>query len=233
MDNLSIVDNWIQYYFSCKKGFAKIFIKKLTDSLNSIAKLPFQFFLILFKAMCIENYIDEEEVNLLLNRCANFIAQSSDEKETENIKESTAKFIMCIQYFFNPYIIFRISYKYIFELSYINRIYIYNYIFKDISFINSIVITSRRVFPKDKNGKDIALSLYVPLFSLYFKTITNIFMVNEKNSLDKAITSLSTLSTTLEKFTTPETSTAIVDVISPLLSIIFMILSQLKLIIII
>lgn len=206
------IKQFIENYFSCYNGFTNQYIDELTSSLVDIIEWPFPFFLILLKAMCIENVIDFKRINDLLS---NSLTLNISKKEKEELIQTISYFLVQLSLFFPFEIIQKITYTYISQLKSPNCYIFYKYAFSSISFIENVASSSNL-----KIGS-IPISPYIPILSIYFKNIVKSINDYKKDIVQDIVNSIGILSSTIENYSTIESSRKIIFVLFPLLSLIF------------
>lgn len=207
------LQNWIEHYFTPEPGFAETFIKRLVDSMHIIESLSMPFFELVFKSLIVECDEREKEKRVLPIEPILNLLHAVALKKSKTVLKSAADLLCQLRMYFRPKEVHLVCYKFIQQLETKDRFFIFNHLVSDMAFIQSL---SLRPWEFDERPT----SAYVPILSLFFSTLTNCFMENQKETLSAGVRTLQLLTTTLEMYAEEELST-MSAYFFPLLPIIF------------
>lgn len=211
--------SWIENFFSCRPGFLTEYLYGLGNHLIDIAEWPVPFFQIIMKSVCVEKKVDEEVITKFLKRCAEFAEEEHPEKGVA-IRSCAADLLLELRMFFDPWVnslVHRLAYKYISSLSTTSRLDVFKHLFTDVAFIMSMTVvklTAEQVATK-------TISPYIPLLSLFFQTINQVFVDNKKHETNLVAADLCLLATTLEMYSDGDSAAQATTALFPLLPMIF------------
>ena len=207
--NLIDIYSWVNHDFSCTNEFSIQYLNLLPILLPQIPKYSLFFFYILFKSLISLRNLPFESLQKLFFSCSN-------EKIGIEIKESASTFLLLLRGYFDPRTIHKLSLFYLKNLSLIDRLKVCQILFSDMAFIQSLIILYHSNINHEK-----AFSPYIPVISLFFSTIREAFLANNKDTTNSAIEVISTLSVTLEQYSDNENAIGASIIFFPLLTIIF------------
>ena len=200
------VQVWIEHFFTPVPGFTKCFTELVMANLKEIVDYPMPFFLLIFKSMCVENTFDLEYMKKIFKTVADF--------KSEKILKSASDLLIQLRMFFDIEAVHKIAYYFISLLETKDRFLVFEYIFSDITFIAYLAL--RKYEDSDK-----PYSPYVPLLSLFYRTVTNAFLVNDAVLIKDVADSLSIIAFELEQYVKPDEALIMAKILFPLLPLIF------------
>ena len=209
---------WIENFFSCKPGFHSEYLYRLGNHLDDVAEWPVPFFQIIVKAVCVEKKVDEEVLSKFLKKCAEYTEEHQEKGKA--IRSCAADLLLEMSMFWDPWaspIVHRLACKYIRLLSNSARLDVFKHFFTDVAFIMSMTVvrlTSEQV-------ATLTISPYIPLLSLFFETLNQVFVDNKKDETNMAAADLRLLATTLEMYSDGDSSAQATTALFPLLPMIF------------
>ena len=207
------LQNWIEHYFTPEPGFAAAFIKRLVASMNIIESLPMPFFELAFKSLIVECDEKEKDKRVLPVEPILDLLHAVAVKNVKTLLKSAADLLCQLRMYFRPKEVHLVCYKFIQQLATKERFFIFNHLVSDMGFIQSLSLRAWDL-------EDRPISAYVPILSLFFSTLTNCFMENQKETLSAGVRTLQLLTTTLELYAEEELS-MMSAYFFPLLPIIF------------
>ncbi|OHT06927.1 hypothetical protein TRFO_24978 [Tritrichomonas foetus] len=212
--DMATITPWIENFFSPCDGFSDAFANKLSMSLDAISDWPQPFFLLLYKSLCFDKMndipLDVKVINNLFDR----IAINTNDKIRSSAGDLLLQFLMS----FDKDTAHHIAFHYISQLDTFNRFYIFNFLFADVAYLQSLTLFT---FEENQDEKKRPYSPYIPLLSLYYRTVTNAFIENNTEVIMAAADTLSILAATLELFVDDESAKVIAKTLFPLFAMIF------------
>jgi hypothetical protein len=201
---------WIDEWFGCDEAFLQSYIQKLGESLLDIQMHPKLFFAILYKGLVINRAIERVPFLDFLLRCAETTCGP-------HIHDATSEFILKVCLFFQTSVLSRDIYRFLVKLDINQRLESYRILWTELSFIvQALKFDGPASFAFDK-----PFSIYIPIFSLYFSTIYQVFLVNSPKQVRLALKTITALFTTLESYADEALSQLLVQRLFPMLSILF------------
>jgi hypothetical protein len=201
---------WIDEWFGCDEVFLQSYVQKLGDGLLDIQAHPKVFFAILYKGLVINRAIEKVPLRDFLLRCAETACGP-------HIHDATSEFILKVCMFFQASALSRDIYRFLAKLDINQCLETYRILWTDLSFI---VQASKSDGPTSI-AFDKPFSIYIPIFSLYYSTIYQAFLVNSPKQVRLALQTITTLFTTLEGYADESLSRLLVQRLFPMLSILF------------
>lgn len=229
------IQEWIEHYFTPDKNFIDIYLTRLAEWLPHLeAEYIKSLFLVLYKALCLDKrgfMTNKPRFRRLLVDTTEY-ANSKTEKG-QVILETISKLLLRLRMVFNPTLIAASSsgvpkdgihvqdfaLAFLFNLSLSSRLDAYSIFFSDISFIYFMTFNCKKGMGLVDYTK--TQSPYVPLFSLFFKTLHQTFIENNKETVRKAAFTLCILATAIEHYSNSSTAPDIAENIFPIFPMIF------------
>jgi hypothetical protein len=197
---------WIEHYFTPEPGFAIAFLNKVVDNLDAIKALSMPFFMLIFKAMLVDQNFDFEALGRL------FKAVSKTTFPT--VHKSASDLLIQLLLTCDTKMVHRITYSFLDDLSVKDRLVVYNFLFSDMPFLRSVALFD----PPTVNRP---MSPFSPLLSMFYKSVNSAFMENGAETLRKLARTLSLLASTLEQFADSENAQKMARALFPLIPLIF------------
>jgi hypothetical protein len=212
---------WIQFYFASEPGFAAAYMQKLGDSLRFVKPCPKPFFLILFKALVLEQRLPESLLARFLSHCA-----AAADSISVSFRKCASRLLLQLRTYsetraFEIKIIHKLALHFVSSQNLSGRIAVFKLLWGDIGFIESLLQGRRLLLPKP-------VSFYLPLLSLYYQTLVASFLDSNKEMIKQATPTLAVLAATLELFTDSDGAAHVSKFMFPLLSILFTYYDSLK-----
>ncbi|EAX89149.1 hypothetical protein TVAG_409320 [Trichomonas vaginalis G3] len=199
---------WIEHSFSCPDTFPSIYLKKLKENILEISPIPLPFFLVGLKGMIANHQFCWDELQDLLNA-------TSAENVPIVVKRAAGEFIRQLRMGFAPDMVMALARRFIFALKTQERLEVFQIFFSDASFIYAI-------FQAVKPPKEhLDMSPYIPLLSLFYSTVRETFLANNKQAIDPAFKAIGLLGVSIEMYSDSSTSKRIAMYFFPLLTLIF------------
>jgi hypothetical protein len=198
---------WIEHYFTPDSHFAVIFVSRVVESLSVIKAWPTPFFMIIFKAMMVNNAFNLEDLQKLFTGVA-------QHQGNEKVLKSAADLLIQLRMSCTIKFVHILSYRFLNALGLVERLFVFNYIVSDLPFLLSVTQLTVDVSKQP-------LSPYNQLLSLLFKTLNQVFMENEDGALRRTGRLLSLLASTLEQYIDPDLSKEMARTLFPLLPMLF------------
>lgn len=214
---------WIESYFAPATGWSIKFAEKMSNDIRAIADrddISNLYFLLLFKAMCCENLIDIPTLLNLYDQIATIemhhpSKQNSADKINSNlIHQNAAHFLILLTSFFPYNFVHLIAYNFLSQLNVNTLLFYYTYFFADFHFIQTIAY-------RDLKLKNVPVSPYMPLISLFNHVVTDILTENDPQQIKLIANVIGILATSIEYSADDETAEVICRNLFPLLPIIF------------
>ena len=198
---------WIEHSFWCSNEFPQAYIKALIKNINNFGSVPLQYFLILFKSLVTVKKPYTEEITNLLVTVAN-------ENVSINTKIAAAKFLCQSRMFFHITFLAKPALSFLRLLKTPERLKIFQILFSDPAVIQTIV-------PPFRNELHGVYSPYIPVLSLFFSTVHETFLANNKAAIEPSITAIAILACSLEGYCEGDTSLIVAYNFFPLVTLIF------------
>jgi hypothetical protein len=218
---------WIEHYFTPDPGFADLFLQKVVDNFSVIESLPMPFFMLIFKAMRVDNHFNGSALSRLFSAVARAEGakpppearssrESSYNAKTQNVSaslKSAADLLVQLGQSCPANFVHHLARRFLAQLGLVHQFFVFNYLLSDYTVIQSLLIFSF-------NSADCSISLFKPLLSLLYATLNRTFMDNKPDMLWKASRTLSLLAVTLEQYTYADNVKQMAQTLFPLLPVI-------------